>query len=88
MDPKNIKSLTGNIWRIKNDNRATPGNIAEILLRNRGHSQDFLNATLRNSMPDPYSFIDMEKAVNRICNAISENQPIAILGDYDVDGIA
>ena len=83
-----IKSLSGNIWNIKTHEKADEDNIIDILLKNRGYSRDFINSTMRNSMPDPYSFVDMEKAVDRIYKAISDKQPIAILGDYDVDGIS
>ncbi len=83
-----IKSSSGNIWNIKTDIEADENNIVDILLKNRGYSRNFLSSTMRNSMPDPYSFIDMEKAIDRIYEAIMKNQPIAILGDYDVDGIS
>ena len=36
---------------------------------------------------DPFSIIDMEKAVTRIRQAIDAFESIAIYGDYDVDGV-
>ncbi|MCR4623849.1 MAG: single-stranded-DNA-specific exonuclease RecJ [Alphaproteobacteria bacterium] len=83
-----IKSLLGNIWNVKTQKKVDQNNVIDILLKNRGYSQDFMNSTMRNLMPDPYSFIDMEKAVERIYDAIVKKQPIAVLGDYDVDGIS
>lgn len=83
-----IKSLLGNVWNVKTQEGVDENNVVDVLLKNRGYSQDFMNSTMRNSMPDPYSFIDMEKAVERIYNAIVNKQPIAILGDYDVDGVS
>lgn len=83
-----IKSLLGNIWNVKSAERIDENNVVDVLLKNRGYSRDFMNSTMRNSMPDPYSFIDMEKAVKRIYEAIVKKQPIAVLGDYDVDGIS
>jgi single-stranded-DNA-specific exonuclease len=39
-------------------------------------------------MPDPFVFIDMEKAVDCVANAIKSGRKIVIFGDYDVDGVA
>ena len=36
---------------------------------------------------DPFSFMDMDLAVDRITRGLDENEPIAIFGDYDADGI-
>jgi len=47
---------------------------------------DFLNTSL-NDMPSPFSLKDMDVAVNRIYNAITDKEKILIFGDYDVDGI-
>ncbi len=46
----------------------------------------FLQPTLRDLMPDPSTFADMDRAANRIVAAIKAGEPIAIFGDYDVDG--
>ncbi len=83
-----IKSLLGNVWNIKTRENVDESNVVDVLLKNRGFSRNFMESTMRNTMPDPYSFIDMEKAVERIYEAIKKKQPIAILGDYDVDGIS
>ena len=37
-------------------------------------------------MPDPASLRDMDKAAARIADAIVRREPVAIFGDYDVDG--
>ena len=46
----------------------------------------FLNPT-RNDFHDPYLMTDMEKAINRIVEAIEKQEKVTIYGDYDVDGI-
>ncbi len=67
-----------------------PEFIAKILV-NRNVIEDekikvFLDPT-RNDFYNPYLLNDMEKAVNRIIEAINNKQKIIIYGDYDVDGI-
>ena len=46
----------------------------------------FLEPT-RNDFHDPFLIKDMEKAVQRIIQAIEKQEKVTIYGDYDVDGI-
>jgi len=46
----------------------------------------FLSPTLRELLPDPAGFRDMDRAVERLLQAITRNEKIAVFGDYDVDG--
>jgi single-stranded-DNA-specific exonuclease len=39
-----------------------------------------------SELHDPFLMKDMDKAINRIAEAISQNERILIYGDYDVDG--
>src|SRR3989338_7624319 len=48
-------------------------------------ARDFLNPSLKN-LPDPFLFKDMDKAAARIEQAVFNNEPICVYGDYDVDG--
>ena len=41
-----------------------------------------------NDLEDPYNFLNMQKAVDRINLAINNNEKIMIYGDYDCDGIS
>ena len=63
--------------------------VRQILLA-RGVAQDdlqrHLSPTLRDFLPDPSEFNDMETAADRIAQAVLTNERIAIYGDYDVDG--
>lgn len=47
---------------------------------------EFIDPTLRQLMPDPITLTDMEKAANRIADAVERREKVAIFGDYDVDG--
>jgi len=63
--------------------------IARILL-GRGidlqTAPNYLEPKLKNAMPDPFHYLDMQRAVERLTQAINDNEKIAIFGDYDVDG--
>lgn len=45
-----------------------------------------LDPTLKALMPDPSALRDMDKAAARLADAIERREPVAIFGDYDVDG--
>ena len=53
---------------------------------NKDQISQFLNPTIKNSLPSPAILKDMDKAINRVYELIKKKQTIAILGDYDVDG--
>ena len=38
-------------------------------------------------LPHPYTFKDMQKGVSRVAQAIKSDETIALIGDYDVDGV-
>jgi len=61
------------------------------ILANRGIIEDekvrrFLEPT-REDFYDPFLMPDMEIAINRIIEAMNNNEKVMIYGDYDVDGI-
>lgn len=60
------------------------------ILYNRGivdaaDVEQFLNHSWAED--DPFQLKGMAEAVQRLCRAIHEQEPIAIYGDYDVDGV-
>jgi len=62
------------------------------LLSQRGIStlaeaQAFLTASL-SQLPDPMTLRGMDSAIDRLVQAIDTCEPIAVHGDYDVDGIS
>jgi single-stranded-DNA-specific exonuclease len=93
------RSIGGKLWRPRlADDRSAMAlsqrlGIPEIVgrvLAGRGVDVDtanaFLNPTLRDLMPDPNRFRDMERAVDRFLRAMQRGERIAVFGDYDVDG--
>lgn len=47
--------------------------------------REFLRPNL-SKLHDPFLYKDMDKAVNRLCTALNNNEKLLIYGDYDVDG--
>ena len=65
--------------------------ILKQIVFNRGLATDaearaFLKAE-PNANADPFQMTGMQATVDRICFALQHNEPIAIYGDYDVDGV-
>lgn len=48
--------------------------------------EEFLNPTLKAQLPNPSILKDMDKAADRIADAIMNGEKVAVFGDYDVDG--
>lgn len=46
----------------------------------------YLDPSLRTLLPDPARLQDMERAAERFAAAIRQSEPVAVFGDYDVDG--
>src|SRR5215467_7224478 len=95
------RSVSGRAWRDRLDQRASAGaltiaqrhGVPELLARivaGRGIALDkveaFLDPTVKRLMPDPDIVTDMPAAAARIADAIERHEPVAIFGDYDVDG--
>lgn len=47
---------------------------------------DFLAPTLRAMLPDPSRLADMDRAAERLAEAVRRGETVAVFGDYDVDG--
>ncbi len=68
-------------------------NISDVLgkllflrgIKTFSQAKQFFRPSL-NSLHDPFLMNGMEAATKRVIQAITENQPICIYGDYDVDG--
>lgn len=63
--------------------------LAEVLKKARNiQDPSFFHFNYEKGIHNPYLFKDMEKAVKRIVDAISNKEGIIIAGDYDLDGIS
>lgn len=67
-----------------------PDDLVTRLLLTRGAPREELdkyrNPSLRAFMPDPSLFQDMDRAAERIADAVAAHEAVAVYGDYDVDG--
>src|SRR5437763_1899259 len=64
--------------------------LAERVLWNRGFRdrrqvREFLSPGI-SQLHEPFGLRDMDRAVERLCRAIRNAEPILLYGDYDVDG--
>jgi len=93
------RSVTGRRWRARQGDERAGLAIAQRLalpeivgrlLAGRGirpeAAESFLNPTLRDLLPDPSRFRDMDGAAERLARAVRDGEGIAVFGDYDVDG--
>jgi len=63
--------------------------LARVLARQGvapGAAAAYLAPALRDLLPDPSSLRDMDRAAERLLQAVGRNERIAIFADYDVDG--
>ena len=91
-------SLSGKAWRWRGGNmelgaetaQALDHSILDQLLLTRGVAEDDLarhaRPTLRDFLPDPSTFRDMDTAAERLAQAVTSGEQVTIYGDYDVDG--
>jgi single-stranded-DNA-specific exonuclease len=86
------RSVTGQPWRWRREpdpSLAMDALVDELLLA-RGVVRDDLprhrDPRIRDFLPDPSCFRDMDKGAQRLANAIQKGETVAIFGDYDVDG--
>lgn len=93
------RSLSGRVWRERPADldlarrHAQRLGISEPLARalaSRGVSDEgaeaYLSPTLKALFPDPSSFMDMDRAVQILLDALVAERPMVVFADYDVDG--
>jgi single-stranded-DNA-specific exonuclease len=90
------RSILGQAWRWRGlaadgtDQGFQPDDLVTQLLLARGVAREELERhrtpTIRDFMPDPALFRDMDRAAERLADAVERREPVTIFGDYDVDG--
>jgi len=86
------RSVSGQPWRWRrppDDSLGLDALVDELLLA-RGVAREDLprhrDPRIRDFLPDPSCFADMDKGAKRLADAVQQGETIAIFGDYDVDG--
>ena len=85
------RSLAGQPWHWRRAGGDELGrDLTDQLLLARGIDEADLprhrQPTIRDFLPDPSAFKDMDKAGRRNADAVEGGETVAIFGDYDVDG--
>lgn len=90
------QSITGQKWQWRSgdvdarDPGFQPDDLVTQLLMARGVARDDIERhrepTIRGFMPDPSIFQDMDRAAERLADAVEAKEAITVYGDYDVDG--
>ena len=76
-------------WRRKGGDDLQRDLVDQLLLARGIEDADLARhraPTIRDFLPDPSVFADMDKAAERLADAVQGGETIAIFGDYDVDG--
>ncbi len=84
-------SLLSQPWRWRRSGGDDLGlDLVDQLLLARGIASDDLarhrDPRIRDFLPDPSHFADMDRGAARLADAVEAGETIAIFGDYDVDG--
>ena len=82
--------LSGRFGRAGGADESLANGLVDQLLLSRGVAHDDLERhrrpTLRDFLPDPSVFRDMDVAAGRLADAVVAGESITVYGDYDVDG--
>jgi single-stranded-DNA-specific exonuclease len=93
------RSFSDQAWRWRSTDQAAATKIAQTcgvpevvarVLAGRGMTPESApllhNPSIRDLLPDPSTFMDMETGATRVVQAVRKREAIVIFGDYDVDG--
>ena len=93
------ESVSGRVWRLRPTDEGAALTLSQRfdlpeiigrILDARGFGLDeapgFLEPKLKDFLPDPSHLLGLDIAVERLVQAIEDEEPIGIIADYDVDG--
>lgn len=90
------QSILGQPWHWRGlaadarDPGFAPDDLVTQLLLTRGAAREELAdhraPSIRAFMPDPSIFRDMDRAAERLADAVTRGEQVVVFGDYDVDG--
>ena len=83
--PAGDEETVSKLSRELNINKTLANLLVQRGISSFDEARNFFRPSL-DSLHDPFLMLNMEKAVERISKAISNNEHILIYGDYDVDG--
>lgn len=84
-------SVLGKKWELLNNDKNL--SVVDKILKIKGLTDPddlarFLKPDFKKDFHDPYLFDGMDRSVERVYQAIKNNERIIVYGDYDVDGIS
>jgi single-stranded-DNA-specific exonuclease len=93
------RSVLGRCWRLRACDEAAALAISQLhglpeivgrVLAGRGvppgEAASFLSPRLRHFLPEPSHLLDLDRAAERLADAVPKGEKIGLIGDYDVDG--
>jgi single-stranded-DNA-specific exonuclease len=99
LPPAVERSISGRCWRWRDHDSAAALAICQRIelpevvgriLAGRGVALEgvpaFMEPRLRDALPDPSHLRDLDRAVERLADAVRAAEAVGLLGDYDVDG--
>ncbi len=85
INPSSDKEIIKHLQEVLNINETLANLLAQRDIKTFDEAKTYFRPSL-DQLHDPFLMTDMDKAVERLEKALSNNEKILIYGDYDVDG--
>lgn len=93
------RSVLGRAWRLRpcdgaaalaiSQRHGVPELVGRVLAGRGvgpGQAEAFLRPRLRDWLPEPSHLLDLDRAAERLADAVAAGERVGLIGDYDVDG--